>query len=1291
MCRLGFGVLLVAVAALGCTPTDNENKDDPQIIDMGAGGEGGGGGGGVGGGGGGMGGGVDPDMGVIGPAACSDGEDNDGDGAIDLDDPGCASANDQDEEDPRPPACADGEDNDGDGFIDFPQDPGCGSEQDRDEVNDPVAPQCNDGIDNERDGLIDEQDPGCASVADPSEQDPPEPPACFDGVDNDLDGVIDFPLEPGCSAAGDDSEEDPPTPAQCGNGLDDDDDGVVDFPDDPGCAGIGDRDETDKPVTPACADDIDNDRDGKIDYPEDDGCDAAADYNERGSCGDTYDPPSLRNGEPLVINSARGVFETQGSCGGAGSPEVVFQYRLERNVEALVISTVGPATEVPTTLIVRRTACLDPDAEEACQREPVDNDPFGHTLTIPNPRRGDLYIFVDGVAGEGGNVEITVTEVPLAQCLNGLDDDEDGRTDYPTDPGCDTRDDRDEIDEGDFPVCADDEDNDGDGLIDYPNDPGCISAAAGDEVDRCGAGVRFRQFFAGDDFIIGDTREAQGGARNTSGSCGGQTGPEVVYLYRNPNNARLVFTTRHPETMVSTVLYVRRDCGDSISELGCDDGSEAGGMQGEVEIEQAAVGDYWIFVDTRFGMGGPFKLSVEVERLDPGCSDGVDNDGDGEVDGADPGCVDAEDEDERNDPGAPPAACNNGADDDADGQIDFPFDPGCLTRGDDDEADPDEPTACANGLDDDEDGLVDFPIDPGCQGAGDDREDDGLPRAQCANRIDDDQDDFIDYPLDPGCYGAGDQTESDAGAAPVCFNGVDDDRDGIADFPFDRGCASAGDNNEEDPEEPPVCSNGEDDDGDDIIDFPLDPGCRYAADPDEESPRFPPECANDRDDDMDGRPDFPDDPGCRFAADRSEINDGAIPPRCQDGVDNDFDGSIDLQDLGCLDGDDDDETDEDGEVPLCGNEVDDDGDDLADWPADPGCQARGDLTEDQGCRPEVDTPLIPQNGTVRGATEADGVDNYHNRCGGRMAPDLVYRYVVEEQADVTFSADNEGTDYPVVISVRNDCEEPDSQLACAGNFAVPSPSVTLRDAEPGEYYVFIDGGGPEQWVSSGGQVNLVDPRGFAANQDIRDACGWSDGGNDAFDCFGRTITLSHGGAASANISPLPGAPRAVNAGAYRANFQSDFVHQNIWRLRFTPQEDFDERLVDITLVGNLGSDGGTQHFNQNVMFQGRQLRYLVTSDGPLGNPRFDPPVVHFVLPGDPEQLGPEHVDYGAAGDNITYNVRQVKLPVTIYIGIGYAAHGDVIQAMLSDVEIQAGPEGNDAPRFGNFELSVTEE
>ena len=56
-------------------------------------------------------------------------------------------------------------------------------------------------------------------------------------------------------------------------------------------------------------------------------------------------------------------------------------------------------------------------------------------------------------------------------CSDGFDNDSDGLTDYPNDPGCSTPGDTSETDA----ACADGFDNDGDGLTDYPNDPGCNS------------------------------------------------------------------------------------------------------------------------------------------------------------------------------------------------------------------------------------------------------------------------------------------------------------------------------------------------------------------------------------------------------------------------------------------------------------------------------------------------------------------------------------------------------------------------------------------------------------------------------------------------------------------------------------------------------------------------------------------------------------------------------------------------------------------------------------------------
>ena len=96
-------------------------------------------------------------------------------------------------------ACQDGKDNDDDGLIDFPDDPGCLSEQDISEYNppalndlgltEPIQTACNNDEDDDDDGYIDyPDDPGCSSLDDQDETDP-LPPQCRDGRDNDGDGL----------------------------------------------------------------------------------------------------------------------------------------------------------------------------------------------------------------------------------------------------------------------------------------------------------------------------------------------------------------------------------------------------------------------------------------------------------------------------------------------------------------------------------------------------------------------------------------------------------------------------------------------------------------------------------------------------------------------------------------------------------------------------------------------------------------------------------------------------------------------------------------------------------------------------------------------------------------------------------------------------------------------------------------------------------------------------------------------------------------------------------------------
>ena len=85
-----------------------------------------------------------------------------------------------------------------------------------------------------------------------------------------------------------------------------------------------------------------------------------------------------------------------------------------------------------------------------------------------------------GEVAAGTAVDLTVSN-GIAACGDGIDNDSDGQTDFPADPGCDSAQDDDET--SDALVCDDGQDNDGDGLTDFPADPGCSSPTGSSEVD----------------------------------------------------------------------------------------------------------------------------------------------------------------------------------------------------------------------------------------------------------------------------------------------------------------------------------------------------------------------------------------------------------------------------------------------------------------------------------------------------------------------------------------------------------------------------------------------------------------------------------------------------------------------------------------------------------------------------------------------------------------------------------------------------------------------------------------
>jgi hypothetical protein len=70
-------------------------------------------------------------------------------------------------------------------------------------------------------------------------------------------------------------------------------------------------------------------------------------------------------------------------------------------------------------------------------------------------------------------------------CGNGVDDHGDGRTDYPSDPGCTSLADASEI----GAACDNNVDDDGDGGVDYPADLGCRNLSSLAENPQCQDGA----------------------------------------------------------------------------------------------------------------------------------------------------------------------------------------------------------------------------------------------------------------------------------------------------------------------------------------------------------------------------------------------------------------------------------------------------------------------------------------------------------------------------------------------------------------------------------------------------------------------------------------------------------------------------------------------------------------------------------------------------------------------------------------------------------------------------------
>ena len=152
-----------------------------------------------------------------------------------------------------------------------------------------------------------------------------------------------------------------------------------------------------------------------------------------------------------------------------GVREGLTTFALDVGTQALLKATTG-ASESRASIRAQCSDGVDNDGDGKIDF-PADPDCTGPTD--------------DSEAGNAGRPE----------CSDGVDNDGDGKIDFPADPGCTSRNDNSEGSDGGNEgadrrgdaECEDGRDNDGDGLVDFPNDPGCTSR--NDDSEAGGGGT----------------------------------------------------------------------------------------------------------------------------------------------------------------------------------------------------------------------------------------------------------------------------------------------------------------------------------------------------------------------------------------------------------------------------------------------------------------------------------------------------------------------------------------------------------------------------------------------------------------------------------------------------------------------------------------------------------------------------------------------------------------------------------------------------------------------------------
>ena len=188
----------------------------------------------------------------------------------------------------------------------------------------------------------------------------------------------------------------------------------------------------------------------------------------------------------------------------------------------------------------------------------------------------------------------------------------------------------------------------------------------------------------------------------------------------------------------------------------------------------------------------------------------------------------------------------------------------------------------------------------------------------------------------------------------------------------------------------------------------------------------------------------------RLSVDVEEI------PACRDALDNDGDGRIDNADPGCVFADDLDENEGAAPPPACHDGQDNDGDGQTDHPSDPDCVFAGGDREAPLCPEGTNVLQVAPGQNVVALPDLQGNGGASATCDPLFGPENVLVLNLDEPSNVTVEVFENALPWPTVVSMRRECADAETELACLASRA---PGRLRAEFVPaGELYIFVEEG-----------------------------------------------------------------------------------------------------------------------------------------------------------------------------------------------------------------------------------------